>query len=83
MTTWLARLGLTRDSALLVWGKLVGLAGVIVAGGFDPKTLGLSERQAKAVTVAAGLIVYASAQYSHSGLPSKHDAQTVDVARLR
>lgn len=70
---------LTRDSAWFLWGRLVGAAGFITAGGFDPKTLGLTDKQAHVVMAFCAAILAASAQFSSSNLPSKADAMKVSL----
>lgn len=78
MIAWLGTLGLTRDSALLLWGKIVGVAGLVAAGvfnpqisGFDPALIGVSPRTVQIVSAASALVLYISGQASHSGLPNK------------
>jgi len=71
MTTFLARLGLTRDSALFLWTKIAGLAAMVVAGVIDPAQLGLSDKQKHIVMVVCGAIAYLAGQLSTSALPGK------------
>lgn len=70
---------LTRDSWILWWGKLVGIAGLIVSGAIDPAALGLSDKQRHLVMGIAAVIMTLSAQFASSGLPSKADAQKVTL----
>lgn len=68
MIAWLHRRGITRDSALWLWAKVVALAGLVVSGAFDLSALGLTDRQRHLVTVACGAIAYLAGQLSTSAL---------------
>lgn len=68
---------LTRDSWILFWGWLVGIAGLVVTNAFDLKALGLTDGQQKTATAVAALILAGSAKLSTSPLPGKADAQKV------
>lgn len=70
---------LTRDSWLFFWGKLVGVAGLVVSGAIQPGSLGLSEKQAHVVMVACAVVMTLSAQFSRSTLPAKADADRVTL----
>lgn len=70
---------LTRDSWILWWGKLVGVAGLIVSGAIDPSALGLSDKQRHLVMGIAATVIAISAQLSNSTLPSKAAADTVSA----
>lgn len=80
LTTKIRGFVLTRDSWLFFWGKLVGVAGLVVSGAIDPKKLGLSERQQHLVMVACATIMTLSAQFATSALPGKVDAAKVTKA---
>jgi hypothetical protein len=83
MIAFLTRCGLTRDSVLLVWGKVLSLCVLITTGVVDPASFGLSEKQKHYVMVAAGAIAYIAGQLSTSGLPGKSDSDKVkDPSRL-
>lgn len=77
--TRIAGFVLTRDSWLFFWGKLVGVAGLVVSGAIQPATLGLSERQAHAVMGLCAAVTAVSAQFATSSLPSKADAEKVKL----
>lgn len=68
---------LTRDSWILFWGKIVGLAGLVVSGAIQPASLGLTEKQAHVAMAVCSAIMAASAQFSNSSLPSKAEAAAV------
>lgn len=68
MIDWLHRQGITRDSALWLWTKVVALAGLVVTGTLDLSALGLNDKQRHAVTVACGVIAYVAGQMSTSAL---------------
>jgi hypothetical protein len=70
---------LTRDSALLIWGKVVGVAGLIVSGAIQPSSLGLSDKQAKLVMGTSAAVLAISAKLANSPLPSKSDAEKVSL----
>ncbi len=76
---------LTRDSAWLLWGKIVGAAGVIVTTATDP-TFSLidvswliSPLRLHQMQAFSALILFISAKLSNSPLPSKADAQRVSL----
>jgi len=71
MTNPLAKLGLTRDSAIWLWTKLLGLAGLVVAGAIDPARLGLSDGHAHVVMALCAALLYLGGQLSTSSLPGK------------
>lgn len=77
VTTTIQGFVLTRDSWLWWWGKVVGIAGLIVSGAIQPASLGLSDKQAHIVMALSAAIMTISAQYATSGLPSKADADKV------
>lgn len=76
---------LTRDSAFILWGKIVGAAGVIATTATDP-TFNIIDvswlissvhlHQAQALSA---LVLFISAKLSASPLPSKADAQKVSL----
>lgn len=89
MTNQLARWGLTRDSALLWWGRLVGAATLVTTGifdphlgGADPTALGMPVTLVHKIQAIAAVILFISAQLSKSGLPGKDDGARVDVSKL-
>jgi hypothetical protein len=84
MIEFLKTLGITRDSALFLWGRIVSLA-VLVATGvlpLDQLGLPLTDSQKHTVMVVCGLIAYLSGKLATSPLPGKNDAQTVDPSKL-
>ena len=70
---------LTRDSWIWFYGKIVGIAGLIVSGALDPANLGLTDKQRHVVMGIAAAIMTLSAQFASSNLPSKADAQKVSL----
>lgn len=70
---------LTRDSYILLWGQIAGMAGLVTTGVIDPKTLGLSDKQAHIVMGVCAAITAISARLATSTLPSKADAQKVSL----
>ena len=78
MGSFLASLGLTRDSVLLWWGKLAGLvlaaAGMLSQGGAIPA---IPSAWTPYILLAAFLIGGGSAHYATSPLPGKNDALTI------
>lgn len=76
---------LTRDSAWLLWGKIVGAAGVVATTIADPtfKLIDvswlISDLHLHQLQGVAGLILVIAAKLSTSPLPSKADAQKVSL----
>lgn len=68
---------LTRDSLILLWTKIVTVAGLVSMGLIDPAALGLSPAQAKSIAAICGAIAVLAAHLSNSPLPSKADADKV------
>lgn len=62
---------MTRDHAVWLWGRVVGLAGLVVSGAIDPAAFGLSDTQRHAVMAVCALVAYLSGQMSTSPLPGK------------
>lgn len=79
LTTKINGFVLTRDSVIWFYGKLVGLAGLVLNGTIDAKSLGLSEKQQHLLMMVCGAIMAFSAQQSASSLPSKADAERVTL----
>lgn len=79
LTTKIRGFVLTRDSYIWFWGKVVGLAGLVVSGAIQPATLGLSDKQARVVMGVCAAVMTISAKLATSPLPSKADAQKVTV----
>lgn len=77
--TRIAGFVLTRDSWIWFWGKIVGVAGLVVSGAIQPATLGLTERQEHVLMGACAAVMTISAQFATSGLPSKVDAEKVTI----
>lgn len=71
MIEWLARQGITRDSGLWFWSKVVSLAGLVVSGTLDLSALGLNDHQRHVVTIVCGAVAYLAGQMSTSALPGK------------
>lgn len=70
---------LTRDSWIWWWGKVVGLASLVVTGAISPATLGLSDKQQHVVMGICAAIMTLSAQMASSALPGKADADKVSL----
>jgi hypothetical protein len=74
LTTWFVSLGLTRDSAVWFWGRLVSGAtlflGYVV---LDPMTVGqyLTATEVKAVTLLAVVVLWLAGKYDSSPLKGK------------
>lgn len=84
MGTFLASLGLTRDSLLIAYGKFTGLvlaaAALLSAGGAIP---GIPETWDKWIFLAAFVIGGGSAHYGNSPLPGKSGPNgSVNVAKI-
>lgn len=77
LTTKINGFVLTRDSWIFWWGKIVGVAGLIVSGAIQPASLGLSDKQAHVVMGISAAVMALSAQFATSTLPSKADAQKI------
>lgn len=71
MIDWLHRQGLTRDSALWLWARIVSLAGLVVSGAFDLSSVGLNDHQRHIVTGICGAVALIAAQASTSPLKAK------------
>lgn len=69
---------LTRDSWILLWGKIVGAAGFVVSGAVNLQPF-LSEKQAHALMAFCAAVVAISAQLGTSPLPSQADADKVTL----
>lgn len=65
----------TRDSWLWFWSKLVAGAGVLAAGVFDLKAIGLNDHQQHLVMAVSTAILALSAHYGSSPLPARKDVQ--------
>jgi hypothetical protein len=72
MTQWLIDRGLTRDSAVWLWGRLAAGA-ALVSSGLVPLDAYVGPSWAKALTVAAVLVLWLSGKYDSSPLPGKRD----------
>lgn len=79
LTTKISGFVLTRDSWILFWGKVVGIAGLIASGAIDPATFGLTDKQRHIVMGISAAIMTISAQFATSALPSKADAEKVSL----
>lgn len=77
--TRIAGFVLTRDSWLWFWGKIVGVAGLVLSGAVDPRKLGLTDTQAHILMGVCAVVMAVSAQFASSGLPSKADADKVTL----
>lgn len=75
LTNILLGLGLNRDHAALLWGKLLSIALLINSGVFDLPTqaahlgITLSPTGAHWIQATAVIVLYLSGQYSTSALP--------------
>lgn len=85
LTTKINGFILTRDSAIFLWGRIVGISTLIAATAADPtfKLIDLSwlisDLHLHQLQALAALVTYISAQLSSSNLPSKADAQKVSL----
>lgn len=79
LTTKINGFVLTRDSWIWFWGKIVGVAGLVVSGAIQPATLGLTEKQAHVAMGFCAAVMTISAQLATSTLPSKADADKVTL----
>ena len=83
MGSFLASLGLTRDSVLLWWGKLAGLvlaaAGMLSQGGAIPA---IPTYCTPYILLAAFVIGGGSAHYATSPLPGKNDPATIPPVKI-
>lgn len=79
LTTKISGFVLTRDSWLFFWGKIAGIAGLVVSGAINPASLGLTDKQQHVVMGICAAIMAMSAQFASSGLPSKADAEKVTL----
>lgn len=84
MIEFLKTVGVTRDSALFLWSRIVSLAVLIATGvlPLDQIGLPLTDAQKHTVMVVAGLIAYLSGKLATSPLPGRGDAQKIDPAKL-
>lgn len=80
MTKLLLSLGLTRDSLIWFWSRLVSGALILLAGGTPLLSPYLSSRWIRVVTVAAVVILWFAGKYDTSPLPSKAEINSVDAA---
>lgn len=77
LTNILIRLGFTRDSAMWLWGRIIGASAAIASGVFDltywANYIGvpLSERGNHIITVVAVGILWISGKQATSHLPPK------------
>lgn len=81
MTGFLVSLGLTRNSLIWFWGRVVSGALLVVAGGTSLLAPYLSAHETKAVTIAAVVILWFSGKYDSSPLPGA-SAGSVNPASL-
>jgi len=79
LTTKISGFVLTRDSAWLLWGKIVSIAGLVTAGVIQPAALGLNDKQAKLLMGVCGTIAIVAAKLSSSPLPGQADAAKVSA----
>lgn len=85
LTTKINGFILTRDSAIWLWGRIVGLGALVGAVMADPGfgaldvTSVISSAHLHQIQVAAAIVSLVSAQMSNSKLPSKADADKVTL----
>lgn len=78
MNSLLISMGITRDSWLWFWSKLVSGAGLLVTG-FVPLDNYFTPPEIKVITVICVVILFLSGQYSTSSLPgASHVEETVN-----
>lgn len=70
---------LTRDSYIWFWGKVVGIAGLVVSGAINPSTLGLTDKQQHVLMGLCAAVMTISAQMATSDLPGKADAAKISL----
>jgi hypothetical protein len=70
LTQWLVSLGLTRDSLLWFWGRLVSGA-VLIFSGLVPLDGYLSPNSQRVLRVMAAVVLWFSGKWDTSPLPSK------------
>lgn len=72
---------LTRESAWLVWTRLLGIAGLVVSGTINPASLGLSEKQAHLLMGLCAACLAIGAQLSNSPLPGQKNVEKATDAK--
>lgn len=72
---------LTRESAWLIWTRVVGIAGLIVGGSINPASLGLSEKQAHVLMGVSAAVLAVGAQLSSSPLPGQKNVEKATDAK--
>ena len=70
LTRWLISLGVTRDSALWFWSRLVSAAAVLGTGLVNLSAY-LSPGQIKATQVGAVIVLWLAGKYDSSQLPGE------------
>jgi hypothetical protein len=71
LTNWLTGLGVTRDSAVWFWGRLVSGATLVLGlGPMDLLDPYLSEPSQKWLTMLAVLVLWLSGKFDSSPLPA-------------
>jgi hypothetical protein len=70
LTNLLLDLGLTRDSLLWLWGRLAAGA-ALIASGLVPLDGYVGPGWAKAITIAAVIVLWLAGKYDASPLPGK------------
>lgn len=71
ISSFLISLGLTRDSWVWFWSRLVGAALIVVAPGIIPLDQYVGEKWAKIIQIIAVLILWFAGKYDSSPLPGK------------
>lgn len=72
MTKYLIELGLTRDSLVWFWSRLVSGA-LLIASGLVPLDGYVGTKGAKVVQVVAVLVLWLGGKYDSSPLPGKKE----------
>jgi len=80
ITTLFLAMGLTRDSHLWLWSRLVAVAALLSTGVVEISQVGayigvdISEVWANRIGVAAVVVLWLAGKYDTSALPGKHEA---------
>lgn len=75
LSMWLMSLGLTRDSGVWLWARIVAVAAIVAAGGVDIVNVGdwlgfhVTDVWAHRVTAICVAVLWISGKYDSSPLP--------------
>lgn len=70
MSSFLISLGLTRDSAIWFWSKLINGA-ILTMSGIIPLNQYVGDKGAHIVTIVCAVLLWFSGHYDSSSLPGK------------